>query len=152
MPVVHGVFEGPYSEWCVVPFYFYSTTTNALSELNSVYVAQLGLSPEQYDAFVDLELTPHAEKVCCPWCGVKALVEKGGLTGKMFMKCFFNGCNTMWCRGCNKIVADTERRAHLASCDNGSKETAALAQKSGWKKCPGTLSRQSLRIAYTQLP
>ncbi|KAH7105366.1 hypothetical protein BKA62DRAFT_386156 [Auriculariales sp. MPI-PUGE-AT-0066] len=96
-------------------------------------IETIGLSPDQYEVWVSLQLAGVSVEIECRKCKFKAHVDRQDHDQTHFIACQSRNCRYVWCRMCNQEIPHG-RVNH--SCD-GTKELDALMGKSGWKYCPG---------------
>jgi len=65
-------------------------------------------------------------------CSSSSFFDRRQLNEARNLKCPFNGCNFMWCKGCQQEIIP---HGPQHSCD-GSSEMKHLVHQRGWKYCP----------------
>jgi len=96
-------------------------------------VEQIGLSQDEYNTFIELEMAAFSTLMHCRKCNRGAFVDKAEYDGTTILTCPFPNCSSMWCKSCQQQV---EFGGPDHSCD-GSNELGHLMKDRGWKHCPG---------------
>ncbi|KAF8729986.1 Ring finger, partial [Rhizoctonia solani] len=89
-----------------------------LGMIPSWVVETIGISPELFNIFTELQLAEHSIMIDCRRC-VSTLVPQPL-------------CINAWCKQCNQTIQGGAKH----SCD-GSAELETLMHQRGWKHCPG---------------
>ncbi|OBZ76589.1 hypothetical protein A0H81_03829 [Grifola frondosa] len=101
--------------------------------VDEVMLTQLGLSQEQYDIFVEMQLAAFSIIIHCRRCKESIFVDKNEYQETEILVCPLQRCNYTWCKACSQQI-DIGGPQH--SCD-GSSELKHLMGQRGWKHCPG---------------
>ncbi|KAL4072321.1 hypothetical protein J3A83DRAFT_4092925, partial [Scleroderma citrinum] len=108
------------------------------SMITGLLVQLLGVSEEQYETWVEMEMAQFSTLIQCRKCNQTAFVDRNDIEATERIQCPVLGCDHVWCRKCQQSV---EPGGPEHSCD-GSKELDHLVQQEGWKFCPSTPSPQ----------
>ncbi|KAF9234663.1 hypothetical protein BU15DRAFT_65515 [Melanogaster broomeanus] len=95
-------------------------------------VQLLGVSEEQYETWVEMEMVQFSTLVNCRKCQNAAFVDKFDLEAADEVRCPILGCDHVWCKKCQQSI-DASGPKH--SCD-GASELDHLMKEQGWKYCP----------------
>jgi len=92
---------------------------------------QIGISEEQYQIWVELEMVQFSILLHCRKCRNSMFVDRDDYDDNAILACPI--CYHHWCKTCQQ---DTPLDGPEHSCD-GSKELDNLVKNEGWKRCPG---------------
>jgi len=101
--------------------------------VDDLLVQQLGLSEEQYAAFIEMQMASFSIVLHCRKCTNSFFVDRREYEETEIITCPLRGCAHAWCKACSQGV---EIGGAPHSCD-GSSELKHLMQERGWKYCPG---------------
>ncbi|KAI0824764.1 hypothetical protein BC628DRAFT_1410871 [Trametes gibbosa] len=102
-------------------------------EVDYEAVQQLGLTEQQYEIFVEMQMNKFSTMVNCRGCKKTLFVDKQEYRESKIIRCPLMGCGYMWCKLCSQNV-DPVGPEH--SCD-GTNELEHIMKQNGWKYCPG---------------
>jgi len=102
-----------------------SMVTNAL-------VQQVGITEQQYETWVELEMAAFSALLYCRKCKRSVFVDKEDLEDTDTISCPLPECDHVWCKACQQSISQ-DGPPH--SCD-GLLELDHLMTQSGWKYCP----------------
>ncbi|KZT29351.1 hypothetical protein NEOLEDRAFT_1128071 [Neolentinus lepideus HHB14362 ss-1] len=102
--------------------------------ISNVLAQQIGLSEEDFQTFIEFELTAFSILMHCRKCKQSVFVDRTEYNETEIVTCPLPGCQYTWCKQCSQEAAAVDGVKH--SCD-GSAELQSLMQQRGWKNCPG---------------
>ncbi|KZS89203.1 hypothetical protein SISNIDRAFT_391688, partial [Sistotremastrum niveocremeum HHB9708] len=133
--VISKIGEGRYPIQC--PVCQSSNTPDATPGfLNRTLIEQLGLTEEQYNQWIKLELAEHSVSIDCRRCNRSSTVDRADYTDEKYLRCPHDDCDNFWCKECQQSVTVDPMGEVVHSCD-GTAELAGLMEQQGWKACPG---------------
>ncbi|TFK55435.1 hypothetical protein OE88DRAFT_1716275 [Heliocybe sulcata] len=101
--------------------------------ISNLLAQQLGLTEEEFETFMEFEMTAFSILIHCRSCEKSVFVDKQEYKEAEIITCPLFGCQYTWCKRCSQEAAlDGDKH----SCD-GSTELQNLMQQRGWKICPG---------------
>jgi len=119
-----------------------ANNSESIGKVMRELVLEIGLTEEQYEAWVELEMSELFVRLQCPKGGHSSFIDREEFNEARDLTCPFTGCNHVWCKGCQQEIIPNGPEH---SCD-GSSELKHLAQQQGWKFCP-TCSTPCEKIA-----
>ncbi|KAI0353495.1 hypothetical protein OH77DRAFT_1427184 [Trametes cingulata] len=108
-------------------------TCQVPGEVDDEQVQQLGLEEEQYEIYVEMQMSKYSTMIHCRKCNNTMFVDKVEYDEAEVVHCPAVGCGHAWCKLCFQAV-DPAGPQH--TCD-GSNELDHLMKQQGWKHCPG---------------
>ncbi|KAI6161844.1 hypothetical protein EDD17DRAFT_649098 [Pisolithus thermaeus] len=103
-------------------------------EISGFLVEQLGVTEDEYQVWIEMELSQFSILLHCRKCNRTAFVDRTDYNDMPNIVCPMRDCNHVWCRLCHRtIVIDGPKH----SCD-GSSELDHLMKEKGWHYCPST--------------
>ncbi|KAI6102651.1 hypothetical protein EDD16DRAFT_343524 [Pisolithus croceorrhizus] len=101
-------------------------------EISGFLVEQLGVTEDEYQVWIEMELSQFSILLHCRKCNRTAFVDRTDYNDMPNIVCPMRDCNHVWCRLCHRtIVIDGPKH----SCD-GSSELDHLMKEKGWHYCP----------------
>ncbi|KAI5984031.1 hypothetical protein EDD15DRAFT_1809092 [Pisolithus albus] len=100
-------------------------------EISGFLVQLLGVSEEQYETWVEMEMAQFSVLINCRKCNQSAFVDRADAIASDNMRCPLPRCGHVWCKKCQQTIENNVEH----SCD-GSKEFENLVQQKQWKYCP----------------
>ncbi|KAI6126545.1 hypothetical protein F5141DRAFT_1081609 [Pisolithus sp. B1] len=94
-------------------------------------VQLLGVSEEQYQTWIEMEMAQFSVLINCRKCNQSAFVDRADVIASDRMQCPVPRCGHVWCKKCQQTIENNVEH----SCD-GSKEFENLVQQQNWKYCP----------------
>ncbi|KAI9452124.1 hypothetical protein BJY52DRAFT_1124676, partial [Lactarius psammicola] len=104
----------------------------ATGEVSQTLAQDLGLTEEQFDIWVEMEMAAFSVPLHCRKCQRSMPVARDELEEATMIVCPLPDCNHAWCKQCQQTI-DIGGPKH--SCD-GTSELDHLMQQQGWKYCP----------------
>ncbi|KAH8999926.1 hypothetical protein EDB86DRAFT_621847 [Lactarius hatsudake] len=103
-------------------------------EVSQTLAQGLGLTDEQFDIWVELEMTSFSVLLHCRKCQRSMFVARDEHEEAEIIECPLPDCDYAWCMQCQKTI-DFSGPDH--SCDgDGTSELDDLVKQEGWKYCP----------------
>ncbi|KAH9167936.1 hypothetical protein EDB89DRAFT_2074427 [Lactarius sanguifluus] len=103
-------------------------------EVSQTLAQDLGLTDEQFDIWVELEMTSFSVLLHCRKCQRSMFVARDEHEEAEIIECPLPDCDYAWCVQCQKTI-DFSEPDH--SCDgDGTSELDDLVKQQGWKYCP----------------
>ncbi|EGO18967.1 hypothetical protein SERLADRAFT_443513 [Serpula lacrymans var. lacrymans S7.9] len=100
--------------------------------ITDITVQQSGITNQQFDIWVELQMSQFSVLVHCRKCKGSAYVDRQDLEDTTLLPCPLPDCNYIWCKACQQSVVIGGAKH---SCD-GSSELDHLMKQRGWKYCP----------------
>ncbi|CAE6353168.1 unnamed protein product [Rhizoctonia solani] len=100
--------------------------SRGVGTIPSSVVETIGISPELFNVYTELQLAEHSIMIDCRRC-----LSVPIFTLYLLIFCIYRCINT-WCKQCNQKIQGGAKH----SCD-GSAELETLMHQRGWKHCPG---------------
>ncbi|KAI6126552.1 hypothetical protein F5141DRAFT_1081680 [Pisolithus sp. B1] len=100
--------------------------------ISGFLVQLLGVSEEQYQTWVEMEMAQFSVLINCRKCNQSVFVDRADAMASDRMQCPVPRCGHMWCQKCQQTIQNNNIEH---SCD-GSKEFGNLLRKKKWKYCP----------------
>ncbi|KAH9985051.1 hypothetical protein BJV74DRAFT_775971 [Russula compacta] len=104
----------------------------AAGEVSQSLALNLGLTDEQFDIWVEMEMVAFAVLLFCRKCQRSIFVARDEYEEAEIIPCPLPDCNHKWCKQCQQSIL---LNGPKHSCD-GSSELDHLMQQQGWKYCP----------------
>ncbi|KAI6108640.1 hypothetical protein EDD17DRAFT_1874323 [Pisolithus thermaeus] len=95
-------------------------------------VQLLGVSEEQYQKWVEMEMAQFSVPINCQKCNQSMFVDRADAMASDRMQCPIPRCGHIWCQKCRQTIQNNNVEH---SCD-GSKEFENLVRMKKWKYCP----------------
>jgi len=106
--------------------------SESIGKVTRELVLDIGITEEQYETWIEMEMTDFLIRLQCPRCTHTNFFDKEEFEETRDLKCPHTDCNYVWCKACQQeIIPDGPEH----SCD-GSSELKHLVQEQGWKYCP----------------
>ncbi|KAI0824763.1 hypothetical protein BC628DRAFT_1419870 [Trametes gibbosa] len=102
-------------------------------EVDDEAIQQLGLTEQQYEIFVEMQMNKFSTILDCRGCNETFFVDREEYQNSEIIHCPLKGCGYVWCKLCSQKV-DPAGPKH--SCD-GTNELEHIMKEKGWKHCPG---------------
>ncbi|KAI6161833.1 hypothetical protein EDD17DRAFT_648441 [Pisolithus thermaeus] len=99
--------------------------------ISGFLVQLLGVSEEQYQTWIEMEMAQFSVLINCRKCNQSAFVDRADVIASDRMQCPAPRCGHVWCKKCQQTIENNVEH----SCD-GSKEFENLVQQQNWKYCP----------------
>ncbi|KAI6141899.1 hypothetical protein BKA82DRAFT_1002995 [Pisolithus tinctorius] len=100
--------------------------------ISGFLVQLLGVSEEQYQTWVEMEMAQFSVLINCRKCNQSAFVDRADVLASDRMQCPVPRCGHVWCKKCQQTIENNDVEH---SCD-GSKEFENLVKQQQWKYCP----------------
>jgi len=101
-------------------------------EVSQSLALNLGLTNEQYDIWIEMEMVAFSVLLHCRKCQRSMFVARDEHEEANVIACPLPDCNHAWCKQCQQSI-DFNGPKH--SCD-GTSELDHLMKEQGWKYCP----------------
>lgn len=106
--------------------------SESIGKVTRELVLEIGITEEQYEAWVELEMSEFFVRLECPKGRHSSFIDREEFNEARELTCPLTDCNYAWCKGCQQEIIPNGPEH---SCD-GSSELKHLAQQQGWKYCP----------------
>ncbi|KAH9053121.1 hypothetical protein EDB87DRAFT_292592 [Lactarius vividus] len=104
----------------------------AAGEVSQILAQGLGLTDEQFDIWIELEMSSFSVLLHCRKCQRSMFVARDEYEVAKVIRCPLPDCNHAWCRQCQQTLRFGWPKH---SCD-GTLELDHLVKQQGWKYCP----------------
>ncbi|KAF9220038.1 hypothetical protein BS17DRAFT_715814 [Gyrodon lividus] len=95
-------------------------------------VEQIGITEEQYQVWIEMELAQFSVFIQCRKCNGSAFVDRQDHEEMPIVMCPEQDCDHIWCKACQQTIVIGGPKH---SCD-GTTELDHLMKEKGWKYCP----------------
>ncbi|KAH9028401.1 hypothetical protein EDB84DRAFT_277312 [Lactarius hengduanensis] len=106
----------------------------ATGEVSQILAQDLGLTDEQFDVWIELEMSSFSVLLHCRKCQRSMFVARDEHEVAKIIKCPLPDCDHAWCKQCQQTF---RFGGPTHSCD-GTLELDDLVKQQGWKYCPCT--------------
>jgi len=106
--------------------------SEAIGKVTRELVLDIGLTEEQYETWVEMEMSEFLIRLQCRRCTHTSFFDKEEFDEAKNLTCPRTDCNYVWCKDCQQEIIPGGPEH---SCD-GSSELEHLVQEQGWKFCP----------------
>ncbi|KAF9231835.1 hypothetical protein BU15DRAFT_55690, partial [Melanogaster broomeanus] len=98
-------------------------------------VEQIGITEEQFQVWIEMELTQFSVLINCRKCNRSAFVDRQDHEETLNIVCPLRDCQNVWCKACQQTIVIGGPKH---SCD-GSSELDHLMKTKGWHYCPSII-------------
>ncbi|KAF9230709.1 hypothetical protein BU15DRAFT_91060 [Melanogaster broomeanus] len=109
--------------------------------ISSFLIEQIGITEEQFQVWIEMELTQFSILINCRKCNRSAFVDRQDHAETLNIVCPLRDCQNVWCKACQQTIVIGGPKH---SCD-GSSELDHLMKTKGWHYCP-SMSSPSFRV------